>query len=328
MIFKKSYSFIILPHHGDGGRTAYLSRHLLNAGLVVLAAAALVSGFLVIRHYRYHFRLVNDYQPTFQENARLNVERQGYGWVVDSLKNAIDGLEKQVRSERQTYVSSMGGMAGQLENLRSQLNKVKIQAGFKGTNIVDESEPAGGPADSSEYLGRFDLSRPIEPGPIEARMRPEIRSQLEVIEKVDKFLSTKKSLVSDMPEMAPLFGKMTSGFGHRRWRRSGHSENHQGVDIAVPRGTPVYAPAEGVVTHAAWKGDYGNMVELDHGTGYTTRFGHLSQMDVEVGDRVMKGQIIGEVGSTGRSTGPHLHYEVRFNGTPVDPIDYLDKLSE
>lgn len=328
MIFKKSYSFIILPHHGDGGRTAYLSRHLLNAGLVVLAAAVLVSGFLVIRHYNYHFRLVNDYQPTFEENRRLNQERQGYSQVLDSLKAAITDLEKQVRSERQTYVSSMGGMAGQLENLRSQLNKVKIQAGFKGTNIVDESEPAGGPSDSSEYLGRFDLSKPIAPGPIEARLRPEIRSQLEVIGQVDRFLSTKKSLVSDMPEMAPLFGKMTSGFGTRRWRRSGHSENHYGIDIAAPRGTPVHAPAEGVVTHSAWKGDYGNMVELDHGTGYTTRFGHLSQMDVEVGDRVMKGQIIGEVGSTGRSTGPHLHYEVRFNGTPVDPIDYLDNLTE
>lgn len=328
MIFKKSYSFIILPHHGDGGKTAYLSRRFLNAGLVVLIASALVSGFLVVRHYRYHFRLVNDYQPTFEENRRLNVERQGYGRVVDSLKTTITGLERQIRSERQTYASSMGGMAGQLEHLKSQLNKVKIQAGFKGTNIVDESEPAGGPADSSEYLGRFDLSRPIDPGPIEARLRPQIRTQLDEIGQVDKFLATKKSLVADMPEMAPLFGKMTSGFGHRRWRRSGHSENHQGVDIAVPRGTPVYAPAEGVVTHAAWKGDYGNMVELDHGTGYTTRFGHLSQMDVEVGDRVMKGQIIGEVGSTGRSTGPHLHYEVRFQGTSVDPIDYLDKLGE
>jgi len=65
------------------------------------------------------------------------------------------------------------------------------------------------------------------------------------------------------------------------------------------------------------------MVELDHGTGYTTRFGHLSQIDVEVGDRVMKGQIIGLVGSTGRSTGPHLHYEVRMHGTPINPIDYL-----
>jgi murein DD-endopeptidase MepM/ murein hydrolase activator NlpD len=328
MIFKKSYSFIILPHHGDGGRTAYLSRRLLNAGLVVLAAAALLASFLVVRHYVYHFRLVNDYEPTFQENARLNQERQGYSQVVDSLKSAITGLEGQLRKERGAYASSMGGMAGQLEHLRSQLNKVKIQAGFKGTNVVDESEPAGGPADSSEYLGRFDLSRPIDPGPIEARLRPQIRTQLDQIGQVDRFLATKKSLVADMPEMAPLFGRMTSGFGARRWRRSGHSENHFGIDIAAPRGTPVHAPAEGVVTHAAWKGDYGKMVELDHGTGYTTRFGHLSQMDVEVGDRVMKGQIIGEVGSTGRSTGPHLHYEVRYDGTPVDPIDYLDKLGE
>jgi len=327
MIFKKSYSFLILPHHGQGGRTAYLSSRALNAGLAVLAAAVLVSGFLIIRHYRYHFRLVNDYEPTFQENARLNVERKGYNHVVDSLKSSITGLEGQLRRERGEYVASMGGMAGQLENLKRQLDKVKIQAGFKGTNVVDESEPAGGPdEESAELLGRFDLSQPVATGPIEARLRPEVRSQLEVIDRVDRFLATKKSLVSDMPDMAPLFGKMTSGFGVRKWKRSGHSENHYGIDISAPRGAPVYAPAVGVVTYAAWKGDYGNMVELDHGTGYTTRFGHLSQIDVEVGDRVMKGQILGEVGSTGRSTGPHLHYEVRLNGTPIDPLDYLDNL--
>lgn len=330
MIFKKSYSVIILPHHGDGGRSAYLSRRFLNAGLVVLAAATLVVGFLFVRHYRYHFRLVNDYQPTFEENRRLNQERLSYSRTVDSLHLTIAGLERQLRSERQSYVASMNGVAGQLERLKDQLNKVKIQAGFKGTNIVDEAEPAGGPAEDDEILGlgRFDLSRPVDPGPIEAKLKPAMSSQLSEVERVDKFLATKESLVADLPEMAPLFGRMTSGFGQRRWRRSGHSENHQGIDIAVPRGTPVHAPAEGVVTFAGWKGDYGKMVELDHGTGYTTRFGHLSQIDVEIGDRVMKGQIIGEVGSTGRSTGPHLHYEVRFKGTPVDPIDYLKGMDE
>jgi len=96
----------------------------------------------------------------------------------------------------------------------------------------------------------------------------------------------------------------------------------------VPRGTPVSAPAEGVVTIRSRVGDYGNLIELDHGTGYTTRFGHLSKFNVEIGDRVKKGQIIGFVGSTGRSTGPHLHYEVRMNGTPVDPIGYMGDLGE
>ncbi len=322
MIFKKSYSFIILPHHGDGGRTAYLSRRLLNAGLAVLAAAALVSAFLVVRHYSYHFRLVNDYEPTFRENERLTVERRGYDHTVDSLGRVIGALNAQVAKERSAYAQSMSGMAFQLDRVGKALTRVKIQAGFKGTNVVDEGEPAGGPGESA-LLGRFDLTRPIEPGPCEARLLTGVRSHLAELEQVDRFLSTKESLVAATPELAPLFGRMTSNFGIRRWRRSGHSENHQGIDIAVPRGTPVHAPGEGVVTHAAWKGDYGKMVELDHGTGYTTRFGHLSQIDVEVGDRVMKGQIIGLVGSTGRSTGPHLHYEVRMHGTPINPIDYL-----
>ncbi|MRR08900.1 M23 family metallopeptidase [bacterium] len=325
MIFKKSYSFLIVPHHGQHGKSAHLSSRALNAAFVALAAGLLVSGILAARHYRYHFKLVTAYEPTFRENERLTVERRGYDRTVDSLGRVIGALNAQVTRERSIYATSMNGMAFQVENVKKALTKVKIQAGFKGTNVVDESEPAGGPGESVT-LGKFDLSRPIEPGPYEARLRPEIRANLAELDQVDRFLSTKESLVAATPELAPLFGRMTSNFGIRRWRRSGHSENHQGLDIAVPRGTPVHAPGEGVVTHAARMGDYGNMVELDHGTGYTTRFGHLSQIDVEVGDRVLKGQIIGLVGSTGRSTGPHLHYEVRMNGTPVNPIDYLGSI--
>lgn len=325
MIFKKSYSFLIVPHHGEHGKAAHLTSRVLNAAFVALAAGALVSAVLIARHYRYHFKLVTAYEPTFKENERLTVERRGYDRTVDSLGRVIGALNAQVTKERATYASSMNGMAFQVENVKKALTRVKIQAGFKGTNVVDEGEPAGGPGESVT-LGKFDLSRPIETGAYEAKLRPEIRENLAELGEVDRFLSTKESLVAATPELAPLFGRMTSNFGIRRWRRSGHSENHQGLDIAVPRGTPVYAPAEGVATHAGRMGDYGNMIELDHGTGYTTRFGHLSQIDLEVGDRVMKGQIIGLVGSTGRSTGPHLHYEVRLNGTPVNPIDYLGSI--
>lgn len=322
MIFKKSYSFLIIPHHGEHGKSAFLTSRLLNAVFIALAVGAAVTAFLFARHYRYHFRLVNDYEPTFRENERLTAERRSYDQVVDSLTRTISKLDAQVIKERSIYASSMNGMAFQVENVKKALTKVKIQAGFKGTNVVDEGEPAGGPGESVT-LGKFDLSRPIETGACEEKLRPEIRHDLAELEQVDKFLATKESLVASTPELAPLFGRMTSNFGIRRWRRSGHSENHEGIDIAVPRGTPVYAPGEGVVTFAGRKGDYGNLVELDHGTGYGTRFGHLSQIDVEVGDRVMKGQIVGLVGSTGRSTGPHLHYEVRMNGIPVNPIDYL-----
>ena len=98
---------------------------------------------------------------------------------------------------------------------------------------------------------------------------------------------------------------------------------HAGMDIDGERGDQVVAPANGVVTEAGWKGGYGNMIEIDHGNGLKTRYGHLSKIDVNVGDSISRGQIMAYVGSTGRSTGPHLHYELRLNDRPINPRRFL-----
>ncbi|MDO9026677.1 MAG: M23 family metallopeptidase [bacterium] len=326
MIFKKSYSFIILPHHGEQGKSVFFHSQWLNALLLITVAGMGVSGFFIARHLLYHHKLKTAFEPTFNENEILREERKGYGQVKDSLAHDISSLQAQLKKERSVYLSSVNGLARELDNLKKLAIKVKIQSGFKSSNIVDENEAAGGPAGERTYIGWQDVNQPIDPGPLENKVRPGIGEQNLELKEIDAYLSTKQSLVSDTPELAPLFGRMTSGFGVRRWRRSGHSENHAGLDIAVPKGTPVNSPAEAVVVFAGRKGDYGKMIELDHGNGYTTRFGHLSLIEVEIGDRVMKGQIIGAVGSTGRSTGPHLHYEVRFQGKPVDPIGYLGSM--
>jgi len=126
------------------------------------------------------------------------------------------------------------------------------------------------------------------------------------------------------PSIWPVDGKLESGFGGRRNPFGGSSyEFHSGQDIVVPLGTPVVAGAKGTITYAGWLNGYGRMVEIDHGGGLTTRYGHLSEFDVKNGQVVARGEFIGRVGSTGRSTGPHLHYEVRINDDPVDPLQYL-----
>ena len=118
----------------------------------------------------------------------------------------------------------------------------------------------------------------------------------------------------------PTNGFISSGYG-LRWNGA---EFHQGIDIAAEMGTPIVATADGVVTIAGWNaGGYGNMVDIDHGSGVSTRYGHASAVVVTVGQRVRRGQIIAYVGSTGHSTGPHLHYEVRLSGQPVNPTSYL-----
>jgi murein DD-endopeptidase MepM/ murein hydrolase activator NlpD len=121
----------------------------------------------------------------------------------------------------------------------------------------------------------------------------------------------------------PVRGGLVSGYG---WRDDPFGEGwglHFGVDVAAPEGAPVAARADGVVEYAGWASAYGLVVVLAHGSEYHTLYAHLRRVRVGRGDRVRAGQVVGEVGSTGRSTGPHLHFEVRFRGVPVDPIPYL-----
>lgn len=121
----------------------------------------------------------------------------------------------------------------------------------------------------------------------------------------------------------PVSGTITSPFGYRRNPFGGGMEFHQGLDIAAPMGTTITAAASGTIISAGWYGGYGNYILIDHGGGMATGYGHCSQIFVSVGQQVQKGQAIGAVGSTGASTGPHVHFEVRINGKPVDPAAYL-----
>ncbi|HEX5274661.1 MAG TPA: peptidoglycan DD-metalloendopeptidase family protein [Candidatus Rubrimentiphilum sp.] len=121
----------------------------------------------------------------------------------------------------------------------------------------------------------------------------------------------------------PVTGVITSPFGWRRSPFGSGAEFHQGLDIGANMGTPVKAAAAGTVISAGWYGGYGNYILIDHGGGMSTGYGHLSRIDVSNGQQVQRGQLIGAVGSTGASTGPHLHFEVRISGKPVDPTAYL-----
>lgn len=127
-----------------------------------------------------------------------------------------------------------------------------------------------------------------------------------------------------LPTMWAHLGKINNEFGFRRNPFGGRSyEFHAGLDIGGERGDLVIAPANGIVLEADWQGGYGNMIEIDHGNGLTTRYGHLSRIGVNIGDTIQRGQPIGLVGSTGRSTGPHLHYELRLNDKPINPRRFL-----
>jgi murein DD-endopeptidase MepM/ murein hydrolase activator NlpD len=137
------------------------------------------------------------------------------------------------------------------------------------------------------------------------------------------YYTAREQLLASTPSVWPTRGWITSVFGSRDDPFTGGRVMHAGIDLAAAEGTQVVAPAAGTITQAGDNGGYGNFIAIDHGRGIVTQYGHLSRVLVKTGDKVTRGQHIGAIGNTGRSTGPHLHYEVRLNGLPVNPRNYV-----
>lgn len=174
------------------------------------------------------------------------------------------------------------------------------------SSSFDFMQNSGGPYDGSFQLTAVDS----------AAEEKDIEKRLRLIETTSdpKFV----------PTIWAHLGKINNEFGFRRNPFGGRSyEFHAGMDIDGDRGDIIVAPANGIIAEAGWKGGYGYMIEIDHGNGLITRYGHLSKLEVQVGDPIQRGQLIGFVGSTGRSTGPHLHYELRLGEKPINPRRFL-----
>lgn len=147
--------------------------------------------------------------------------------------------------------------------------------------------------------------------------------ELEVrVHSLDQHLLDKESFMRSTPTIMPAIGHLTSGYGPRMSPYAGRIRMHEGIDIGAPIGTPIVSPADGVVTFSGAKAGFGNFVQVDHGYGVETIYGHMSTLIAKKGQRVVRGDRLALVGNTGFSTGPHLHYEIRVNGTPVDPFYY------
>ena len=142
---------------------------------------------------------------------------------------------------------------------------------------------------------------------------------------VRKGVEDRQALAAATPSIWPLAGWLTSNYGSRKDPMDGSPDFHPGLDIAADRGTPVHATADGTVQMAAYNGNYGNCIEISHGFGIGTRFGHLSSYAVHAGSQVKRGDVIGYVGATGRTTGYHLHYEILLNGQPINPLKVLGR---
>jgi murein DD-endopeptidase MepM/ murein hydrolase activator NlpD len=165
----------------------------------------------------------------------------------------------------------------------------------------------------------------VEPGETRYAVRSTVAGKAAVVEfsATPPRLSTMRTsqpFSGGVPSGMPVSARLTSGFGWRTHPILGGTRAHAGVDLAAPYGSPIVATANGVVGAAGWSGGYGLLVAISHGDGVQTRYGHMSRLAVAPGQQVSRGDVIGYVGSTGQSTGPHVHYEVRVNGAAIDPL--------
>ena len=226
-------------------------------------------------------------------------------WKVsnyNSLQHEADLLRARYESLQQ-----------KVRQTNEQLASLEMLAGEVSAAYGVKTEPAGSP----------DL---VE----EASLVPTIRQSLEEYNflRTTNLAGRQRNIFARtnpnvIPSIWPVTGRLMDGFGHRNDPFSGEGAMHAGVDISAPKGTAVKATADGLVVHASWNAGYGRCVILDHGNGYQTLYGHLSRINVMDGQEIRRGEIIGAVGSTGHSTGPHLHYEVRIHSTPVNPYRFL-----
>jgi murein DD-endopeptidase MepM/ murein hydrolase activator NlpD len=218
---------------------------------------------------------------------------------------------EQLRRTNLTFESSVKKIQGQLNQYEERTRQLAIVAGVEGLGSGAEAGIGGG--SPIEEAGASGL--PV----LESRT-----SQLAgTLNAVEARLNERVRWISATPAIAPVKGIFTSGFGVRADPMTHGRGDHQGVDIAAAPGQPVRASADGVVIQAAETGGLGQAVFIAHGFGVTTRYGHMSRIEVRPGQRVKRGDIVGRVGNTGRSTGYHLHYEVRVDGDPVNPLGYI-----
>ncbi|MET3521099.1 M23 family metallopeptidase [Mesorhizobium abyssinicae] len=203
-----------------------------------------------------------------------------------------------------------------------QLSRVTTLAdnAYKNADAITQALAAAGLPVDSVFGKDSDVGGPLIPLNASTMFDSKVKELDEALDALDHL----KKEARRLPLANPAPGhSVTSPFGVRTDPILGTAALHSGMDFRAPMGMPAKVTAAGVVTKAGWNGGYGRMVEVDHGNGFATRYGHLSEIDVTVGQKLAAGDMIGKTGSSGRSTGPHLHYEVRHNGEAVDPLRFL-----
>lgn len=286
---RKFYTLFILPHAESRFRKIHVSRGFVAilAGLLVLVAAAGATA------------------PHLWLRVRAQSERLG----------RLDAERERLLEEKLRFESAVAKLSRRIEDVEGRSVRLAEALG------VDSPETAASGGGSGADVVDADLQSMLdeEVEVLDSRADSVTRS----IEQLREAWQERERMLASTPNMMPVRGFFSDGFGWRKDPFSGRREFHRGLDIVAPAGAVVRAPADGVVTRTLRTPGYGKLAEISHGYGYRTRYGHLSEFLAAPGQRVERGDPVGRIGSTGRSTGPHLHYEVFKQGRRVNPWRYL-----
>jgi murein DD-endopeptidase MepM/ murein hydrolase activator NlpD len=285
----KRYSTIIfVPHARAKFRKLKVSHRLLFSLVSLVTSSLCLSTFFSVQYFT-SLSQTHELSKLRRENRELQTANEQFGKSVESLRTQLRTVEDRTR-------------------------KLAIIAGI--TTLDEASQGGTGGVRSDE-----NAVNPYRDDVDKMSFRSHsLNKDLSVLEQ--KFMAQSR-LLSSTPSIAPVRGILTDGFGGRSDPFTGEPGQHNAIDISSAIGQPVRSPADGIVVKAEWANGYGNVIYISHGYGYSTRYGHLKAFAVRPGSRIKRGDVIGYVGSTGRSTGPHLHYEVRMNNNPVNPLEYI-----
>ena len=257
--------------------------------------------------------LVSDQLSSYLYEKRLNEFKSNYANIsknLESLKGKLTYLDSQISEieEKDNAIRTYAGMPIIDKDIR------KLGIGGHLADAAKFSDNLAPIINKELSILEMDVEK------LSREVNLELTSYASIYDKVQEDINR----ISKIPSIRPVEGGyLNSTFGYRNDPIDNVRRFHQGQDITVKSGTPVLSPADGVVKRAYYAGGFGNHIKLEHGSGYTTLFAHLSKINVKHGQNVKRGEIIGYTGNTGRSTAPHLHYEIHRNGKPQNPLDYF-----
>lgn len=301
-LFERKYTVILADRANGLTRRFSLSLRPTLTVLVVLAALPILMIFGAKRSARYELDQMR------AANAALQIENASYRTATGELASQLQSLEGVV-DDLGTRAKIDPAAARAMTNLPSSVRQRATGGPVETTPLATASSVFSTSLSSPEDT--FGALRDLLQG---------LESRLDFMRRdVDR----RVQLANATPSIWPTHGGLTSFFGQRSDPLTGEPANHSGIDISAEKGQPVYATADGVVQSAGYTGDYGNLIVLKHAFGLSTRYGHLSAYHVKTGDAVKRGDVIGYIGSTGRSTGSHLHFEILVNGQLMNPLKLL-----